>query len=320
MLLPTCLALLLPGVDISTLINEVDAVTPGSPDTLEFVELYDNPGVSLDGWALVVYDGATDTVSGAWDLDGYTINAAGYFVAGGAALIPPPDLVLPDDALPDSGAVAIYLADAVDFPIGSPIRGDGLWEAIVYAVDDPGLAILGGGEPAVDEDALGNAEGHSSQRTPNGADQISAQYLFAQGRPTPGAQNSPLFYTEAYCIARPNSVHPAGARLRLLGSGSVAANDSEIVAERVPDHWGYFAIGRFIGEPKPFGDGALCLKWPYFRSAPVPVHQNVARLALDLDLLLYEPGANQRWLHFVYRDTQGSFINTSLGLRVVFTP
>lgn len=320
MLVLTSLALAFPGAEINTLINEVDAVTPGSPDTLEFVELHDHPGTPLDGWVLVVYDGATDTVAGSYDLDGHAVGAAGYFVAGGAALMPPPDLVLPDDVLPDAGAVGIYLGDAVDYPVGSTVTLTGLWEAVVYGADDPGLAVLTGGQPAVKEDALGNAEGHSTQRTPDGADTLGALYLFAQGLPTPGAANVPLFHTASFCVARPNSVHPAGARLRLLGSGSVALNDSVIVAERVPDTWGYFAIGRFIGDAKPFGDGALCLDWPYTRTAPVAAKKNVVRLALDLDTLLNEPGANQRWFQFVYRDSQGSFVNTSLGLRVVFTP
>ena len=69
------------------MINEVDADTPGS-DTAEFVELYDGGAgnTPLDGLVVVFFDGAT-TGSGnqsyaAFDLDGYSTDANGYFVWG----------------------------------------------------------------------------------------------------------------------------------------------------------------------------------------------------------------------------------------------
>ena len=130
----------------------------------------------------------------------------------------------------------------------------------------------------------------------------------------------PLHHTEPFCIGSANSVHPEGARLFLLGSGSVEANDSVILVDRVPDQLGYLLVGRNPVAPTPMGDGHLCLGWPYGKLTPVVAENNVVRMALDLDDLLHVAGANSRWFQFVYRDTQGQFLNVSEGLRVVFTP
>ena len=64
-------------------INEVDADTP-SYDTLEFIELYDGGAGSttLDGAVVVLFDGSDDASYAAFDLDGYSTDANGYFVIG----------------------------------------------------------------------------------------------------------------------------------------------------------------------------------------------------------------------------------------------
>ncbi|MDA1264250.1 MAG: hypothetical protein O2816_04130 [Planctomycetota bacterium] len=296
----------------------MDANVAGQPDTAEFIELHDNPFVTLEDLSIVVYDGATDLVVGAYDLDGYHANAGGLFVLGGPG-VPGADLALPADALPDAGAVVIYIGDAVDYPVGSPVTTFGHWEAVIYGPVDPGLAVLNSGTPPL-EDALGDGEGPSNQRTPNGADSLGALYLFAQGPPTPGRPNVPLHHTEPFCSGSANSVHPEGARLFLLGSGSVVANDSVILVDRVPDQLGYLVAGSNPTALTPMGDGQLCLGWPNGKLMPVVAQNNVVRVPLDLEALLYVSGANSLWFQFVYRDTQGQFLNVSEGLRVVFTP
>jgi hypothetical protein len=76
------------------LINEVDADNPGT-DTLEFVELYDG-GVGstpLDGLVVVLYNGNGDTSYAAFDLDGFSTDANGFFALGDMA-DPGVDLVI----------------------------------------------------------------------------------------------------------------------------------------------------------------------------------------------------------------------------------
>ena len=65
-------------------INEVDADTP-STDTAEFIELYDGGigNVALDGLSAVLYNGSDDlSYTPAFDLDGYSTDADGYFIIG----------------------------------------------------------------------------------------------------------------------------------------------------------------------------------------------------------------------------------------------
>jgi predicted extracellular nuclease len=177
------------------LINEVDADTAGV-DTLEFVELYDGgAGTSpLDGFVVVFFNGSSDTSYRAIDLDGFTTGSDGYFVLGNAAVSPSPDIVFPDNGLQNGAdAVALYLADAVDFPNGTPLTTAGLVDAIVYDTndsDDPGLLVLlNPGQPQVNEGGAGDKDGHSNQRCPNGEGGSRNTTTYAQFEPTPSAQN-----------------------------------------------------------------------------------------------------------------------------------
>src|SRR5262245_32143728 len=71
------------------LINELDSDTPGT-DAAEFVELYDGGvgNTSLTGLVVVFFNGsaANDASYAAFDLDGFSTNASGYFVLGNAAV------------------------------------------------------------------------------------------------------------------------------------------------------------------------------------------------------------------------------------------
>ncbi|MCS6804774.1 MAG: Ig-like domain-containing protein, partial [Blastocatellia bacterium] len=143
------------------IINEVDSDTPGT-DTLEFVELYDGGAgnTSLTGLVVVFYNGANDQSYAAFDLDGFTTNANGYFVLGNAG-VAGVDLVFADNFLQNGAdAVALYLGNATDFPNNTPVTTTNLVDALVYDTsdpDDPGLLVLlNAGEPQVDENGAGS--------------------------------------------------------------------------------------------------------------------------------------------------------------------
>ena len=67
----------------SVVINEIDADQPAI-DNAEFIELFGNPGMSLNGYALVLFNGNNDQSYAAYDLDGYSLDAQGFFVLGNA--------------------------------------------------------------------------------------------------------------------------------------------------------------------------------------------------------------------------------------------
>src|SRR6185369_10225897 len=83
-------------VATNVIINEIDADTPGT-DTAEFIELYDGAvgNTSLNGLVVVLFNGNGDVSYNAYDLDGRTTDANGYFVIGDT-LVPGVDLIVPN--------------------------------------------------------------------------------------------------------------------------------------------------------------------------------------------------------------------------------
>ena len=179
----------------TVLINEVDADTAGT-DTLEFVELFDGGAgnTPLDGMVVVFFNGNGDVSYAAFDLDGLSTDANGYFVLGNAGVSPAPDLVFPDNTLQNGAdAVALYEADATDFPDGTAVTTTDLIDAIVYDTndaDDPGLLVLlNAGQPQVNEGGGAGSATDSNQRCPNGSGGLRNTDTYTQASPTPDADN-----------------------------------------------------------------------------------------------------------------------------------
>ena len=131
-------------------INELDADQSGT-DSAEFIELYDGGlgDTSLAGYSLVFYNGSNDQSYRTVDLNNLTTNATGYFViCGDNSLVDHCDLDLATNTnLIQNGAdaIALYQAEAADFPNGTPVTNHNLISALVYDTndnDDAGLSIL----------------------------------------------------------------------------------------------------------------------------------------------------------------------------------
>lgn len=168
-------------------INEIDSDTPGD-DRAEFVELYDGGvgNVSLDGLVVVLFNGNGDTSYAAFDLDGFSTSADGFFVLGNVAL-PVFDLIIPGNSLQNGAdAVALYRGNASDFPTGTAVTSANLVDAIVYDTndaDDTGLLNGLGETTQFDEAAGGDSAGQSLARNPDGTGSFVVQ------APTPGGTN-----------------------------------------------------------------------------------------------------------------------------------
>jgi endonuclease G len=185
-------------VATNVIINEIDSDTPGT-DAAEFVELYDG-GVGntrLDGLVVVFYNGSNDMSYAAFDLDGYSTNANGYFTLGNPG-VPGVDLIFDPGAsgLLQNGpdAVALYAANATDFLNGTGVTTANLQDAIVYGTDDPDdsglLVLLNAGQPQVNENGGGSGQTQSNQRCPNGSGGGRNTSAYLQGTPTPGGVNN----------------------------------------------------------------------------------------------------------------------------------
>ncbi|GEM_PF-1724440 len=182
----------------NVIINEVDA-DQTSIDAAEFVELYDGGtgNTALDGMVLVFFNGNGDVSYEAFDLDGQSTDANGYFVlCGDAGNVPNCDLdVTPNTNLIQNGAdaVALYVGNDTDFPDNTPVTTANLIDAIVYDTndaDDAGLLVLlNPGQPQVNEGGAGSSATHSNQRCPNGSGGARNTAAYIQELPTPGAAN-----------------------------------------------------------------------------------------------------------------------------------
>jgi hypothetical protein len=176
-------------------LNEVDSDTPGL-DGLEFVEIFEADGnAPLDGLVVVFYNGSSDTSYAAFDLDGFTTGADGFFVLGNSGLTPAPGLVFGDNTLQNGAdAVALNIGNATDFPDGTPVTTFNLVDALVYDTDDGDdaglLVLLNAGQEQVNEAGGGDSPGDSNQRCPNGFGGQRNTDAYAQASPSPGALNN----------------------------------------------------------------------------------------------------------------------------------
>lgn len=118
-------------------INEIDADTPGT-DEAEFIELKGTPNASLDGLVVVLFNGSNDLSYAAYDLDGKTLDANGFFILANTALISGSDIDLGTSNSLQNGAdaVAIYNANDTDFPSGTGVTATSLVDALVYGTGD----------------------------------------------------------------------------------------------------------------------------------------------------------------------------------------
>ncbi len=179
---------------VNLIINELDADTQGS-DALEFVELYDGGtgNTSLDGYVVVNYNGNSNTSYNAFDLDGFSTNAEGYFVIGNAD-VANVDLVVPGNSFQNGAdAVVLYFGDATSFPNGTAVTTDNIIDAIVYDTNDADdlelLVLLNADQPQLNEDANGSKDAESLQRVPNGEGGARNTTTYTAKAPTPGASN-----------------------------------------------------------------------------------------------------------------------------------
>ena len=207
------------------IINELDSDTPGA-DAAEFVELYDG-GVGntpLDGLVVVFFNGSNDLSYASFDLDGRTTDANGYFVLGNNA-VPGRDFVITDGLLQNGAdAVALYAANASNFPINTPITTANLRDAVVYDTadaDDAGLLVLlNAGQPQVDESSGTAPDSDSIGRCPNGDGGARNTSTYLARTPTPdGTNNCP----PPPVPAKINEVQGDGAVSPFAGAGVITS-------------------------------------------------------------------------------------------------
>lgn len=181
----------------NVVINELNADNPGGPDSAEFIELYGDANASLNGLTMVFYDGQTGTAYAAYDLDGYSTDANGFFVMGGAT-VNGATLIFNGGAIQNGAdAIALYAGDASSFPNGAAIATSGLLDAMVYGTADAqadnlivglGLDVLFPGYTQFDETAQQTGIDLTQSRVPDGGPALTNANVLLQEL-TPGTYN-----------------------------------------------------------------------------------------------------------------------------------
>ncbi|WP_297518300.1 endonuclease [Flavobacterium sp.] len=170
-------------------INELDADTPGT-DTREFIELKTaTPNMLLDGYCLVFFNGGSGAQNASYyaiDLDGLTSDVNALLLLGNSQVTPAPAFIIPNATIQNGpDVVAIYQANATDFPLNSLATTTNLIDAFAYsnaATTQPTALISALGlTVCTNENQTQNAANQSMQRNTNGT--------FAVTTPTPGVNN-----------------------------------------------------------------------------------------------------------------------------------
>jgi len=164
--------LIMTGLSFGQVINEIDADTPGT-DMAEFIELLWTPNTALDGLVVVLYNGSSDTSYAAYDLDGQSTDANGFYILGNTGIISAGDTDMGADNSLQNGAdaVALYTGDDTDFPDATPATDANLVDAIVYGTgdaDDTDLMMALGETTQWDESLNGANSTESLQLTADG--------------------------------------------------------------------------------------------------------------------------------------------------------
>jgi len=129
----------------------------------------------------------------AFDLDGFSTNAEGYFVLGNTD-VANVSLVFNNNGLQNGAdAIALYRADATAFPNSTALTLGNLIDAIVYDTNDANdtelLVLLNSGEVQINENEQGEGATQSLQRIPNGEGGVRNTNAYTQAIPTPGVAN-----------------------------------------------------------------------------------------------------------------------------------
>ncbi len=170
----SCLLFMCFGYSQTVVINELDCDTPGI-DYQEFIELKsETPNFPLDGYVLVFFNGSTsggDSSYYALDLDGAVTDVNGLLLIGSDTVNPYPQVFIGENLIQNGAdAIAIYLGNDYDFPIGTLATQTNLVDALVYDTsdaDDTGLMALLGVTEQINEGPGNNT--NSIQRNNDGS-------------------------------------------------------------------------------------------------------------------------------------------------------
>jgi hypothetical protein len=171
-------------------INELDCDSPGIDDK-EFIELLsDTPNATLDDYVLVLFNGSASGADSSYfaiDLDGYTTDENGLLLIGSDTVTPFPQLLISANLIQNgTDAVAIYLSDSSQFPLGTLATQTNLIDALVYDTSDTDDTVLMGLLGVTEQ--INEGAGNNSNSIQRFVD-INNNVSYTSTTPTPRALN-----------------------------------------------------------------------------------------------------------------------------------
>jgi endonuclease I len=217
-------------------INELDA-DQASTDYKEFIEFKSSsPNFSLNGYVLVFFNGGSGTSNTsyrAYDLDGIVTNVNGIATIGGPQISPVPNRYFANDFDniqngPD--AVALYLGNGNDFPVGTPATATNLVDAIVYHIGGTDTATViidalnlsGRTFVSINENLNASKDTQSIQRKNDGSYEVKL--------PTPGANNdgSGVVFNKVTASFNPNGNLTEGNNFQLMFTTQTTVSGTDL--------------------------------------------------------------------------------------------
>ncbi len=179
-------------------INEINCDNPGGPDNAEFIELYGIAGTSLDSLSIVLFEGTDNLSYAVYDLDGYVLDESGFFVLG-SQMVTNVDYIIANGIISNGpDGIALFYADASDFPIGTLPSTVNRVDAAVYGTNDSSdtdlITALGldmFSYLQLDETIQTTTPDFSLSKIPDGGDPFMYTEFVLQ-EVTPGSQNAPI--------------------------------------------------------------------------------------------------------------------------------
>ncbi len=178
-------------------INEINADSPTSTETDEFIELYGPANASLNGYTLAFCQGTDQTYYYSINLNNQSLDANGFFVVGSAG-VSGVDIILPASTIENGyDAIALYNGASNLYNVGNNVTATNLVDLAIYETADANINALNIalGFTATSFVAFDESNGASSgdlsqSRIPDGGTALTnATY---QNRPlSPGTFNSP---------------------------------------------------------------------------------------------------------------------------------
>ncbi len=181
----------------SIVINEVNADSPSSTETAEFVELFGPANTSLNGYTLAFCNGSDQTYYYEISLDNQSLDANGFFVVGSLGM-PNIDLAIPFNTIQNGyDAIALYDGPSNLYNIGNDVIATNLVDVLVYETDDASIGALlsslglnASSYSAFNEVDLPNSDDLSQSRIPDGGLAMSND-TYQNRPPSPGYFNAP---------------------------------------------------------------------------------------------------------------------------------